>query len=257
MIPEYAEDAVNTPTKTVLLMKIGGGGAAAGIHGAHVGENIHIRYAASDVARQTIPWVEYTDASGKATVYAVSGTKPPEPANIREMDCIDCHNRPSHPFQPADRALNAAMAAGNIPPLLPFIKKQALEIVQRSYSSKEDAAQKIPAAIESFYRANYAGLYLQRRDQVRKAAQGVLAVYNNNVFPDMRIAWGTYPDNIGHMDSPGCFRCHDGNHAAAGGQTVTQDCSACHNVVAVQEPNPKILTELGIGSSETSVPDPQ
>src|SRR5579872_801756 len=258
VIPNYAEDAVNTPTKTVLLMKIGGGGGTlAGIHGAHVGQNIHIRYAASDAARQTIPWVEYTGASGKATVYAVSGTKTPDEANLREMDCIDCHNRPSHPFQPADRALNAAMAAGNIPAALPFIKKQALQIVQQSYSSKEDAAQKIPAAIESFYRTNYAGLFLQNRDQVRKAAEGVLAVYNNNVFPDMRITWGTYPDNIGHMDSPGCFRCHDGNHASAGGQTVTQDCGACHNVIAVQEPNPKILMDLGIGSNETSVPDPQ
>jgi len=257
VIPEYAEDATNTPTKTVLLMKIGGGNHTAGIHGAHVGSGIRIRYAASDASRQTIPWVEYTDAGGKSTVYTVSGTKTPEDANIREMDCIDCHNRPSHPFQPADRALNSAIAAGSIPSSLPFVKKQALQIVQRAYSSTDDAAQKIPAAIESFYRTNYAGLYLQNRDQIRKAAEGVLAVYNNNVFPDMRITWGTYPDNIGHMDSPGCFRCHDGNHAAAGGKGITQDCGACHSVIAVQEPNPKVLTELGIGDNENSVSDPR
>lgn len=257
VIPEYAEDAANTPTKTVLLMKIGGGSISAGIHGVHVGQGIRIRYAASDASRQTIPWVEYTDASRKATVYTVSGTKPPEETNIREMDCIDCHNRPSHPFQPPDRALNAAIAAGTIPSSLPFIKKQALEIVQRSYTSRDEAAQKIPAAIDTFYRNNYAGLYLQNREQIRKAAQGVLAVYNNNVFPDMRISWGTYPDNIGHMDSPGCFRCHDGNHAAAGGKSVTQDCSACHNLIAVQEPNPKVLTELGVGDNESSVSNPR
>jgi NapC/NirT cytochrome c family protein len=257
VIPDYAEDAANTPTKTVLVMKIGGGDRTAGIHGAHVGPGIRIRYAASDASRQSIPWVEYTDAGGKSTVYTVSGTKTPEDTNIREMDCIDCHNRPSHPFQPPDRALNAAIAAGRIPSSLPFIKKQTLEIVQRSYSSTDDAAQKIPAAIDAFYRTNYAGLYLQNRDQIRKAAEGALAVYNNNVFPDMRITWGTYPDNIGHMDSPGCFRCHDGNHAAAGGKSITQDCGACHNVIAVQEPNPKVLTELGIGDNENSVSDPR
>ena len=257
VIPEYADDAANTPTKTVLLMKIGGGNAIAGIHGAHVGPNIHIRYAASDASRQTIPWVEYTGASSKSTVYSVPGTKKPDAADLREMDCIDCHNRPSHPFQPADRALNAAIAAGRIPSSLPFVKKQALAAVQQSYSTKEEAGQKIPAAMDAFYRDNYPDLYRQKPDQIRKAAQGALEVYNNNVFPDMRITWGTYPDNIGHTDSPGCFRCHDGNHTASGGKSVTQDCNACHNVIAVQEPNPKVLTELGIGSNENSVADPQ
>jgi nitrate/TMAO reductase-like tetraheme cytochrome c subunit len=257
VIPEYADDAGNTLTKTVLVMKVGGGGGTAGIHGAHVGPNIHIRYAASDASRQTIPWVEYTDANGKSTVYSVPGTKAPEEANTRVMDCIDCHNRPSHPFQSANRALNAAIAAGNIPASLPFVKKQALAVVQQSFSSREEAAEKIPAAIDAFYRTNYASLYQQHTGQVRKAAQGVLGVYDNNIFPAMRITWGTYPDNIGHMDSPGCFRCHDGNHAAPGGQSVTQDCGACHNVIAVQEPNPKILTDLGIGSNENSLTDPR
>jgi len=258
IIPQYADDATNTLSKTVLLMKIGGGGATAGIHGAHVGENIRIRYAASDASRQTIPWVEYSDAEGKTTVYSASGAKAgPEAANIRTMDCIDCHNRPSHPFKPADRALNDALATGSIPASLPFIKKQALQIIQRSYASTAEADEKIPSAIESFYRTNYPDVFEKSQADVHKAAQGVLAVYNNNVFPEMRVVWGTYPDNVGHTDSPGCFRCHDGNHAAQDGKTVTQDCSACHNLVAVSEQNPRVLSELGIGNNETSVGDPK
>jgi len=249
VIPEFAGDAANSETRTVLLMKIGGG-AGGGIHGAHVGPNVHVRYAASDAARQTIPWVEYTGADGKTTVYTAPGTKPaPEPADVREMDCIDCHNRPSHPFQPASRALNDALAAGDIPPSLPFIKKEALAAVQQSYASRAEAAQKIPEAIDTFYRANYADVYRQRQAEIAKAAQGVLGVYDRNVFPAMRVTWGTYPDNIGHTDFPGCFRCHDGNHAAAGGQSITQDCGACHNLLAVEEPNPKILTDLGISGA--------
>jgi nitrate/TMAO reductase-like tetraheme cytochrome c subunit len=248
VIPQYANDAANTATETVLLMKVGGGSGHAGIHSAHVGPNIHINYAASDVSRQTIPWVEYTDAMGHSTVYATPGAKATQ--EVREMDCIDCHNRPSHPFELADRALNEALAAGTIPASLPFIKKQALEVVKRSYASSDEAKQKIPSSIEALYRDNYPDVYGKNQAKVRKAAQAVADVYGKNVFPDMRVTWGTYPDNIGHTDFPGCFRCHDGNHVAEGGKTVTQDCSACHNLLAVQESNPKILSDLGIGTNE-------
>jgi hypothetical protein len=251
VLSQYAEDAANTPTKTVLLMKVGGGNPGAGIHGAHVGRGVHIRYAYSDPSRQTIPWVEYTDANGHSTVYKVPDAKAtPEGMTVREMDCIDCHNRPTHSFELPDRALNEALAAGSIPASLPFIKKQALEIIQRPYASKNEAAQKIPSAIEAFYRGSYPDLYRQHQAQISKAAQGVLAVYNRNVFPNMKVTWGTYPNNIGHNDFPGCFRCHDGNHAAEDGKSVTQDCSACHNLLAVEESNPKILSDLGIESGD-------
>jgi hypothetical protein len=246
LIPEYASDAANTASETVLLMKVGGGSPHAGIHGAHVGTGIHIHYAASDASRQTIPWVEYTDAQGRSTVYTTPGVKPTQ--EVREMDCIDCHNRPSHPFELPDRALDEAISNGDIPTSLPFVKKEALEVVKRTYSSQAEAGQKIPAAIEAFYRDKYPGISERNGEQVSKAARGVLEVYSRNVFPDMRVNWGTYPDNIGHTDSPGCFRCHDGNHVAAGGKTITQDCNACHNLLAVQESNPKILSDLGIGN---------
>lgn len=248
VIPQYASDASNTATETVLLMKVGGGSPHAGIHGAHVGANIHIHYAASDESRQTIPWVEYTDAEGHSTVYQTPGQKPAQP--VREMDCIDCHNRPSHPFELADRALNEALGAGRIPASLPFIKKEALAAVQGPYTSRGEAQQKILASIETFYRTNYPEVYAKRHPEVTMAAQGVLRVYDNNVFPAMRITWGTYPNNIGHTDFPGCFRCHDGNHVAANGNSITQDCSVCHNLLAVQEPMPQILTQLGVTAAQ-------
>jgi nitrate/TMAO reductase-like tetraheme cytochrome c subunit len=251
VIPEYADDAANTKTQTVLLVKVGGGSPSAGIHGAHVSDRIRVRYRPSDGSRQTIPWVEYTETNGHTTVYSASASPTdPQATEVRQMDCIDCHNRPSHTFKLPDRALNEALAAGTVPASLPFIKKQALDVIKRSYANKEEASRKIPSAIEAFYRDRYPDIYSKQHAQVSQTARAIFDLYSNNVFPDMRVGWGTYPDNIGHTDFPGCFRCHDGNHRAVGGKMITQDCSVCHNLLAVQDSNPKILSELGISGSE-------
>ena len=249
VIPSYAEDEKNTLSQTVLLVKIGGRGT--GIHGVHVGEGVHIRYAYSDETRQTIPWVEYQDREGHKTAYAAGGGKeaPSRKLTIREMDCIDCHNRPTHAFEMPDRAMDNAIAAGLIPQSLPYVKKQGLEILKRSYPNRAEAAAQIPAALIAQYRDAYPAVYRQQMAQVRYAAQNLLGIYDRNVFPAMKIAWGTYPNNIGHTDFPGCFRCHDGNHSSAGGKVVTQDCGACHHLLAIQEQNPKILTDLDLNGT--------
>jgi nitrate/TMAO reductase-like tetraheme cytochrome c subunit len=250
IIPNFADDEHNTFTQTVLMVKIGGGNGGVGIHGVHVGEGVHIRYA-SDETRQTIPWVEYRDTSGHQTVYAVPDVKPETVAKMatREMDCIDCHNRPTHTFQLPERALDAALASGAIPTSLPFVKKQGLAILKQTYASRAEAAVQIPAAIESYYKTQYPAVYQEKQNEVRRAGAALLDAYNRNVFPAMKVAWGTYPDNLGHTDFPGCFRCHDGNHLGPGATAITQDCGACHNLLAVQETNPKVLTELGIATA--------
>jgi len=80
----------------------------------------------------------------------------------------------------------------------------------------------------------------------------VLAIYDRNIFPEMNVTWGKYPLNIGHTDFPGCFRCHDGSHNAKDGQSITQDCNACHNLLAMDEANPKVLTDLGITEAKAT-----
>jgi hypothetical protein len=247
VIHKFAEDETNTETKTVLLMKIGGGNRGIGIHGTHLGKGITIRYAHSDESRQTIPWVEY-NANGKQTVYATSGAKPTGAANgpVREMDCMDCHNRPSHSYDLPDRALDKALNAGSISTSLPFAKKAALEILKTNYKTRDEAALKIPAAFEKFYRDTYPAVWSQRQAEVTASGKAVLAIWDRNIFPDMNVTWGKYPINIGHTDFPGCFRCHDGSHAAKNGDAITQDCNACHNLLSMDEANPKILTDLGI-----------
>ncbi len=164
----------------------------------------------------------------------------------REMDCMDCHNRPAHSYDLPERGVDKAMANGLIPPDLPFAKKKAVEILKVNYTSRDEAAQKIPAAFAKYYQDTYPAIWSQRQAAVTSAGKEVLAVWDRNIFPAMKVTWGTYPMNIGHTDFPGCFRCHDDLHKAQDGKTITQDCNACHNLLAMDEKSPKILTDLGI-----------
>jgi len=245
VISKFADDEKNSRTETVLLMMIGGS-TFGGIHGAHFGPGVHIRFAATDPARQTIPWIEYRNTTTGVTRVFTSESIPPIGSQPQiEMQCVDCHNRPTHAFQLPDRAVDEAMSAGTISAAIPFIKKKSLEVLQTSYGSSAEAAEKIPDTLTNFYRQNYPDV-AGRSQEVARAAQAVLAIYNRNVFPDLRVKWGTYPNNLGHMDFPGCFRCHDGSHSAKDGTTVPQDCDLCHQMLATDEQSPDILKTLGI-----------
>ena len=245
---KFAEDESNTGTKTVMLVKIGGGNHGVGIHGTHLGPGVRIRYAHSDEARQTIPWVEYgNQTNGRKTTYLVSGAKPDAAGlAIRDMDCMDCHNRPAHTFELPERAVDQAMSAGAISAALPFAKKTSVALVKGNYASRAEAATQIPAVFAKYYRESYPAVYGQRLEDITRSGQGVLAVYKRNIFPEMKVTWGLYPSNVGHTDFPGCFRCHDEQHVAGDKKTISQDCSACHNMLALDEPAPKILTDLGL-----------
>lgn len=249
IIPTYASDEKNSPSYTVLNMLVGGS-KMEGIHHAHFAGGYEIRYAASDAKRQTIAWVERRNpGTGQTKTYLADGTKPEQVKGLTKhtMQCVDCHNRPTHGFRLADAALDRALALGTVPETLPFIKKQGLAVLQAKYTTRGEAAQKIPAAIEAYYNQSYPQVYAQQKADVEKAAQGILAVYDRNVFPFRGVTWGTYPDNIGHVDSPGCFRCHDGAHSTAdGADTITEDCDACHELLAVDEASPDILKTLGL-----------
>ena len=252
---KYADDEANTRTQTVMLMLIGGG-RIAGIHRAHVGPGIHIRYAAPDGKRQTIPWVEYRDEnSGKTLTFVASDSTPDSIKTLPkyDMQCVDCHNRPTHTFDLPDRAMDKAMALGEIPVTLPYIKKKGLEALKENYPSSKQANEQLPASIVSFYQKNYPDVYGKRSQDINQGAQAVLAIYNRNVFPDMKVTWGTYPNNLGHMDFPGCFRCHDGSHTTPDNVAITQDCSTCHEPLAMEEASPEILKSLGIAERISSI----
>ena len=246
IVTAFKDDEQNTRSETVLSIRTGGPGD--GIHGAHMGPGIRIRYAAADAKRQTLPWVEIRDGKGRVQEFTAAGVKPESLAAMPkyEMQCVDCHNRPAHSFQTTDRAVDAALKAGELPATLPFLKKTAFEVLSAKYANDDTAAREIPAKVTQFYQKNYAALCTTRGAEITAAGQTLLSLYRRNVFPDLKVTWGTYPNNLGHNDSPGCFRCHDDGHAAADKKTITNDCSACHQLVAVDEASPEVLKTLGI-----------
>jgi hypothetical protein len=235
VIPSYKEDEANTRTTTVLLVRI------ATIHAAHLGSGVHIRYAAADKKRQTIPWVEYRNSqNGASQIYLASGSTADSVRSLSvfEMQCVDCHNRASHAFELADRAVNQAMASGRIAASLPFVKKESVALLKAS------DAEQIPAALSAFYSMTYADVAAKQGPAIQAAAQALAAIYQRNVFSDLKVTWGTYPNNLGHTDAPGCFRCHDEAHLTADKKTISQDCSLCHQLVAVDEAAPDVLKTL-------------
>ena len=236
VIPNYKEDEQNTPSHTVLMMR-------PGIHGAHFGSGVRIRYAAADAKRQTIPWVEYrNEQTGAVRTYVAADSKSEDLAKApkHEMQCVDCHNRPAHAFELPERAVNRAMSSGEIPATLPFVKKNSLELLKANYRSAEEAAQKIGEGLRNRYQTPHSV------QDIERTAQAVSAIYARNVFPDLKVTWGTYPNNLGHTDSPGCFRCHDASHATSDGKTIAQDCTSCHEMLAVEEASPEILKTLNL-----------
>jgi hypothetical protein len=248
----YKDDEKNTPQTDVLLLKVGGRTwqGSVGIHGHHLADNARIRYISTDFERQTIPVVDYTDDQGKTTEFISTDAKPTQQqldkGERRTMDCVDCHNRPTHAFDLPENAVDKQMSLGHISPALPYIKKKAVEVLKVNYITRDVAGQSITGEINKFYETNYPQIYQAQRTAVEQSGQEIANIYLRNIFPDMRVTWGVHPNNLGHNDSPGCFRCHDGSHISADGQTITNDCNACHQVIAAGEENPKILTDLGM-----------
>jgi Cytochrome c7 and related cytochrome c len=225
-VVEYADDEKNTESVTTLRVHVGGGdgrrGTATGIHW-HMNVANEIEYVATDRGRQTIPYVRMKGPDGAVREYVVAGTTPEQLAKgvRRRMDCMDCHNRPSHVIEATpERAVNASMARGAIPVDLPFVHREALKALKAGN----------PSLLRDFYRGQLPQVLAAKSQDVERAAAGVADLHRRNVFPAMNVTFGTYPNNIGHVDSPGCFRCHDDEHKSQDGKKIGQDCETCHAI---------------------------
>jgi NapC/NirT cytochrome c family protein len=247
----YQADEKNTELKTAMILKVGGGSAESGFaSGIHWHMNIanSVTYLPADETRQKIPFVRFKDREGKVTDYLATGEEKPAEEKIalggRTMDCVDCHNRPTHIYRLPDREVDDAMHAGFIDRGLPFIKKVGVETITRPYDTKAQAEAAIPVLVDDFYRKNYPAVAEAKQEAIRGAGKALASAYAANVFPSMKITWGSYPNNIGHMTSPGCFRCHDGEHKSADGKLISNECETCHTLLSVEEENPEVLKTL-------------
>jgi hypothetical protein len=239
----YKEDEENTELTTALLLRVGGteGLGSSGIHW-HVDPNVEIRYR-SDETREEVYEVEFTDGDGLLTQY--SDRKAPEDGGVwRTMDCVDCHNRPSHVYHPPEKEIDKAMSTGLIDRELPFLKRESLRIIDAEYDSHEAARVTIDEELTRFYADNYPALATEKSDEIGAAVDALGDIYSVNVFPQMKVWWNTYPNHIGHEQSPGCYRCHKKSMRTADRVSISRDCETCHVLLAEEEENPHILTIL-------------
>ena len=234
----YGYDLNNTLSQTRMIINVGGGSPVAGqVAGIHWHMNIanEITYVAKDEQRQVVQWVRMKSRDGKVMDYFGPGERLTpqqiEAASKRRMDCVDCHNRPAHIYLPPDMAVDQALAAGRLDAELPYLKRQAVEVLSKPYSSEGEAVNSIAQALDAYYRTNYADVYAEKGNSIKQAISEVQRIYQTYFFPEMKTDWRTHPNNIGHYYFQGCFRCHDGQHTSDTGEVIRNDCNICHTVL--------------------------
>ncbi len=236
-IPHFRYDEKNSPEQISLGIKTGGGsgelGENAGIHWHMITEN-KVSFIALDRHAQDIPWVKAIRSDGTEDEYVSTdykgNTEELARLEMREMDCMDCHNRPTHIYEPPEAAVDKAMASHFISRTLPWIKKVVVDALVVEYPSREKAHEGLRTEIATYYRDRYPEVYKARNADVEKAIDTAVSIYDHSVFPDMKVNWKTYASNIGHRNWPGCFRCHDGKHVTKNGKTLTTECTSCHTM---------------------------
>lgn len=242
-IDTFLPDEQNSHLETAIIMKIGSGGylgrSAQGIHW-HTSRQHRLFYEAADQERLQIGRVELIGDNGETTTYYKNGKGAPETggdSEVRLMDCIDCHNRPTHIFLAAGKALDQKILTRQIPIEMPFVKRESLAAVTEEYGSAEEARRGIDQRLRGWYGANYPELTASRPDLLARSIAGAQQAYVENVFPEMNIRWGTYRNLIGHR---GCFRCHDGSFRSVEGKVISHECTLCHTIMAENGPVEKV-----------------
>lgn len=243
----YIADSSNTEWNTSLLMKIGpqynAKGLTEGIHW-HINKGYKIEYIAGSKDRESIPWIKLTNVkTGKVKIFIDEENpldkKAMDSLEHRTMDCMDCHNRPSHKYLSAPNFIDNAMVSGIIPQTIPFIKMAAMEALKVSYNTKDTAHIEIKNVVTNYYKDEQPEVYSKDFQRISKAILAIQNQYDKNVFPYMKVDASRYLDHIGHLESDGCFRCHSDRHKTAEGETISRNCDLCHSILA-QGPTGKI-----------------
>ncbi len=238
----YASDEKNTERQVRMIIKTGGGdpatGAPEGIHW-HMNIGNKIDYVAADEKRQIIPYIHVEDLQGRVTEYYAKDstlTKDQIAKSPRHhMDCVDCHNRPTHIYVSPDQAVDQSLLAHRLDISLPFIKQEAVTVLTANYTTTDAALQGIAKGMEDFYDSKYPDVAKSRQLEIRNAVAEIQEIFKRTTFPEMKINWQTHPNNLGHFYFSGCFRCHDGQHVSPDGRVISKDCNQCHTLMSETE----------------------
>ena len=248
-IERFGTDKNNTPYSTYLTLKTGGGSKREGLgRGIHWHIENKVQFLATDSEEQEIPFVRVTNDDGSISEYVELGSGidagSVDPAELKEMDCITCHNRITHLVNPPQDVVDQLMERGIISPGIPDIRSKAVEVYSQPYTSVEIGLNGI-AGLENYYSAYYPDFYATNKEQIDQAIIALQDAYRQSVFPEQKSDWTSHPNNVGHKDSPGCFRCHDGKHLDAEGEAIRLECNLCHSIPQVAGPN-DFVTDIEI-----------
>jgi hypothetical protein len=236
----------------MLQMKIGpeysGLGFKEGIHW-HINPSVNIEYVSENDKREIITYVRYTN---KETGEVIDFRNPDYPvsdsligaSNSRTMDCIDCHNRPSHNYSSPPVYFDRAMLTGAISKDIPFMKKVAMGLLRKSYTAKDTALIQIREGILSYYKSDLTDFFTKNIDRIDKSVIAIQNEFSQNTFPGMKVVYDVYPDHISHLESEGCFRCHNDAFISSTGRKITRDCNLCHTIVGQGKPGLMQFTNI-------------
>jgi nitrate/TMAO reductase-like tetraheme cytochrome c subunit len=248
----FLADSINSEWDIILQMKTGpeysGLGFSEGIHW-HINPAVNIEYISDNDKRENITYVKYTNkTTGVVTIYRNPET-PIEDSLIaatqtRTMDCIDCHNRPSHNYNSPPVYFDKALLTGSVSKEIPYIKKVTMGILRQTFSNKDTALIIIKDSITSYYKSNFNDFYTKNNDKIGSSIVSIQKAFSQNTFPKMKVTYDVYPEHIGHLESNGCFRCHNNAFKSDNGRTITRDCNLCHTIVGQGKPGLMQLTSV-------------
>jgi thiosulfate reductase cytochrome b subunit len=242
----FTSDSANSEYIISMLLKTGGGsvelGNNEGIHWSMYLSN-EIDYYPLDYKRQIIPWVRVTNKQSRKETYYIDKSYNIEITDsilkssaIRRLDCIDCHNRPSHVYNIPNKVVNAFMKFGKIDKTIPYIKNVAVQTLESGHISQENSLKDIKSTVMNYYKNNYPEIAKTKYNSLMTSIKSINKIFVNNYFPNMKVSWRRYPNNIGHLYSKGCFRCHDGKHVSPEGKVLGSECNNCHTIILQQPP---------------------
>lgn len=227
------------PVRVAMAVKVGGGdGEWRPGHGVHYHMQIarSVEFIARDPARQEIAWLRVTDAEGRQRVYESDSDPLDEEERaklpVRTMECIDCHSRPAHRFASAVESVNRALETGTLPGGLPSIKVASVQALDAGHASTPEALEGIAERLRGFYEEEYPEVLEEQSEELEASIAALRAIYQRTIFPEMKADWRAHPDESNHLESPGCFRCHNDDLMDADGESVTAECTACHSIIA-------------------------
>ncbi len=248
----YLADSLNSEWDIVLQMKTGPEfsdlGFSEGIHW-HINPDINIEYISENDKREVITYVKFTNkATGEIEVYRNPDNEISDStiANTltRTMDCIDCHNRPSHDYKSPPVYFDKAMLTDEVSKDIPYIKRTAMDILKNTFTDKDTAFMQIRDGIINFYRSDYGDYFEKNEARINQSVAALQKAYSQNTFAAMKVSYDVYPNHIGHLEVEGCFRCHNDVFTSENGKKITKDCNLCHTIIGQGKPDMMAYTNI-------------